>query len=84
MLAAVMTGWVVGYVIGAVVVVLVALLVGTLIHLTRRIARQAAQIEEALEASRQNTDALWKVGTVRDLLGDTVDHAASLRRALGG
>lgn len=84
MLGVVLTGWYVGFVIAAVVISLVVVEVSMLLVLARRIGRQAALIEISLEESRANTEALWEVGVVNDLVSDIIGHAASLRQTLGG
>ena len=63
MTEAVAVGWVIGWVGGAVVVLLVAVLVITITALAQRIARQAADITQALDGARENTLPLWDVRT---------------------
>lgn len=82
--AAVLTGWYVGFIISAVTISLVVVLVSMLLVLVRKIGRQALQIEQALEESRANTEAMWEVGLVNDTLGEIIGHATALRRQLGG
>jgi hypothetical protein len=52
-------GWVIGWVLGTVVIVIAAGLLLELILRARRITSQARDIEEALEAAREHTDALF-------------------------
>ena len=56
--------WVIGSVIGSVVVVVAASLLITIILLGRRIVHQALAIIEALDATRENTNAMFDVGAV--------------------
>lgn len=83
-LAVVLTGWYVGLVIAAVVIVLVVVLVGMILVLARRIGTQAAAITQALDDSRANTNPLWEVAKVNDLLRNIVGNAAKARGALEG
>lgn len=77
-------GWHLGLTIGLVVVVVVVALVTPILLLARRIGRQAADVDAALNRARTNTAALAGLGT-------TIEHAevivAGLNRArtrLGG
>lgn len=56
-----MNGWVIGWVIGAVVVALVVTLLLLMIRGASHAGVKAGNILEALQASRDNTDGLWKV-----------------------
>ena len=81
-MAVVLTGWYVGFIIGALVIVLVVILVAILLTLARRIGRQALAIDDSLEQTRANTEALWEVAVVNDAVGDIIGHASVLRRSL--
>jgi len=61
MVTALSQWWYVGWVLGVVVVLIAALLLIAIIALGRRIARQAADITQALNGARDHTDALYDV-----------------------
>ena len=54
-------GWAIGWTLGAAVVAVAALLLLELIFRGRRIARQARDIERALNGAREHTDALFEL-----------------------
>lgn len=56
-----MGGWIVGWVIGGVVVALVVALLLLMIRGAHRAGVKAGNVLSALEASRDNTAALWSV-----------------------
>lgn len=56
--------WAIGFVVGGVVVVVAATLLLTIIALGRRIIRQAADITQALDGTRENTNAMFDVAAV--------------------
>lgn len=65
MLALSTTGWwVLGSVLAAAVVVIAAVLLLTIIALARRIVRTAGEIVAALDATRENTNAMFDVAAV--------------------
>jgi hypothetical protein len=77
-------GWTLGLVIGLVVVVAVVALVTPILVLAYKIGKQGAQINEALQRSRDHTAALAG-------LNETIDHATVIigglqrgRARLGG
>ena len=61
MIVGLSAGWYVGWAIGLVVVLIGAVLLLTIIALGRRIVRQAEDITEALDGTRNNTLPLWEV-----------------------
>jgi hypothetical protein len=69
--------WTIGFVIGGAVVAIAATLLIAIILLARRIARQAREIETALDGARENTQSLFELGNVNHTL-------ESLTRALKG
>lgn len=65
MLALSTTGWwVLGSVLAAAVVLIAAVLLLTIIALARRIVRTAGEIVSALDATRENTNAMFDVAAV--------------------
>ena len=56
-----MGGWIVGWSIGTVVVLLVVVLLLLMIRGAHRAGVKASNVLAALEASRDNTAALWSV-----------------------
>lgn len=56
--------WVLGSVLGAAVVLVAAVLLIVIILLARRIVRTAGEITEALDATRENTNAMFDVAAV--------------------
>lgn len=78
------TGWLIGYIIGAAVVVIVAVLAIILIVQARKIGKQAADILNALERSRDNTAGLWDVDTVNRSLESVRQSARTARLTLTG
>ena len=71
--------WTIGFAVAGVVVLLVALLLLAIIALARRIARQAADITEALEATRRNTEPLFDIAAVNHALDRITRGLARLR-----
>jgi wyosine [tRNA(Phe)-imidazoG37] synthetase (radical SAM superfamily) len=55
---------VLGYALGAVVVLIAAVLLLTIIAIARRIVRSANEIVAALDATRENTNAMFDVPAV--------------------
>lgn len=72
-------GWVWGWTLGGASVGVAAGLLVSLVVLARRIAHQAADIADGLEAVEHNTAALPALASANDHLRDAAD---SLRRAL--
>lgn len=65
MLALSTTGWwVLGAIVAAAVVLVAAVLLLTIIALARRIVRTAGEIAAALDAARENTNAMFDVAAV--------------------
>lgn len=82
MLALSTTGWwVLGSVLAAAVVLIAAVLLLTIIALARRIVRTAGEIVAALDATRENTNAMFDVAAVNHNL-DRITRG--LRAARGG
>jgi hypothetical protein len=69
--------WLVGWSAGGAVVIVAAGLLLELIALGRRIRRQAQEIEAAIDAARENTDALFDVTRTNSALERMVE---ALRR----
>ena len=76
--------WVVGLVIGVVVIAVAAVILIVIVALARRIAKQAATAEEAVEVVRRQTAELGGVARINDS-GVRVLHAArALRKVAVG
>lgn len=75
------TWWVIGSAIGAAVVVLAASLLIVIISIGERIVGQAVAVIEALDATRENTNAMFDVGAVNHNI-DRITRG--LRIARGG
>ena len=58
------TWWLIGSLLGAAVVLVAALLLLTIIVLGRRVVRQAGDIIDALDATRENTNPMFDVAAV--------------------
>lgn len=56
--------WKLGWALGGVVVLAAAGLLLTIIGLTRRIAGQASEIEDAIDAARENTAPLFDIPAI--------------------
>lgn len=56
--------WVLGSALGAAVVLIAAVLLTVIILLARRIVRTAGEITAALDATRENTNAMFDVAAV--------------------
>jgi len=74
--------WYVGWAIGLVVVLLAAGLLLAIIALGRRIAREAADITQALDGARANTNALWDVRNTNHVLDRITRDLAAARKML--
>ena len=61
MIYAIAVGWWIGWSAGVVVVLIAATLLITIIALGRRVARQARDIEAAIDGARENTTPLFEV-----------------------
>jgi hypothetical protein len=72
--------WVLGYAIAGGVVLVAATLLLVIIALGRRIVRQAAEIEAALDGARENTNALFDLAD----LNHTVEAITRRLKALRG
>jgi hypothetical protein len=78
------TGWQIGIALGVVVVAVAAMIVITIVLLALRIARQAAEAEQAVEVVRQQTAELGGIARINDS-GVRILHAArSLRKVAVG
>jgi uncharacterized membrane protein len=78
------TGWQIGIALGVVVVAVAAMIVITIVLLALRIARQAAEAEQAVEVVRQQTVELGGIARINDS-GVRILHAArSLRKVAVG
>lgn len=73
--------WFLGWSLGVVVVLLVAALVLWITALAQRVGRQAADITDALDGARANTDPLFAVKATNHAIARIT---RGLRRALGG
>ena len=71
--------WTVGWSVGGAVVVVAAGLLLAIIGLARRIARQADEIAEALQATHDNTASLFDIGTLNARLDRIVAPAEEHR-----
>lgn len=56
--------WKLGWALGGAVVLIAAGLLLTLIGLARRVAGQASEIEEAIDAARENTAPLFDISAI--------------------
>ena len=78
------TQWQIGLTIGIVVVAIAAVIVIAIVLLARRISKQAATAEGAVEVLRQQTAGLADVGRINDS-GVRILHAArALRKVAVG
>ena len=78
------TGWQIGIALGVVIVAVAAMIVITIVLLALRIARQAAEAEQAVEVVRQQTVELGGIARINDS-GVRILHAArSLRKVAVG
>ncbi len=74
-----MTGWVIGWIIGGLVVALVVALLLMMINGAARAGVKAGNILAALEASRDNTDGLWKVDETNQAIRRITKAATAAR-----
>lgn len=74
--------WIFGWVVGAVVVVIAAALLLAIIALGKRIVRQAGEITEALDATRENTTGMWDVEETNIALIQVTGGLAAAREEL--
>lgn len=77
-----MDGWTIGFAVGLAVVVVVVVLLTTMIVLARRLNRKAEAILEALHASRDNTNGLWRLPATNAAAERILAGAAAARQAL--
>ena len=77
-----MRGWIVGWVIGASVVVVAATLLLTIIAFCRRIVGQAEDITRALDAARENTNALFAVTSTNAAVASITADLRAVREGL--
>ena len=77
-----MGGWIVGWSIGTVVVLLVVALLLMMIRSADRAGVKAGNVLAALEASRDNTAALWSVDATNKTARRITKAAASARHHL--
>ena len=78
------TEWVLGITLGVVVIAVAAAILITIVVLAKRIARQAATAEQAVEVVRSQTDDLGGIARVNDS-GVRILHAArALRKVAVG
>ena len=78
------TEWVLGITLGVVVIAVAAAILITIVVLARRIARQAATAEQAVEVVRSQTDDLGGIARINDS-GVRILHAArALRKVAVG
>lgn len=77
------TGWYVGWAVGLAVVLVAAVLLLAIIALGRRIVRQAADITQALDGARANTDPLWDVRATNHAIDRITRHLTTARGSLG-
>ena len=78
------TGWVVGWTLGLVIVVAVVALVVPILLLAHRIGRQAAEINDSLLKSVDNTSALSELNVTNEAAEAIVAGLARGRNRLGG
>ena len=78
------TGWVVGWTLGVIVVVAVVALVVPILVLARRIGEQAADINDSLLKSVENTAALSELNATNEAAEAIVAGLARGRNRLGG
>ena len=78
------TGWVVGWTLGVIVVVAVVALVVPILLLARRIGEQAADINDSLLKSVENTAALSELNATNEAAEAIVAGLARGRNRLGG
>ena len=79
---AIADGWWIGWAIALVVVLLAAGLLLAIIALARRIARQARDIERAIDGARENTTALFEVVETNATLERTTRALRAVREGL--
>ncbi len=77
------TWWVIGYAVGGAVVVVAAALLLIIIGLARRIVRQAGEIVEALDRTRENTNALFDVTRTNLAIDRITRGLRAVREGLG-
>ncbi|MDP8908595.1 MAG: hypothetical protein M3N47_05655 [Chloroflexota bacterium] len=71
--------WKLGWTLGGAVVLVAAGLLLTIIALARRIARQAGEIEDAIEATRENTAPLFDTAAINLSLDQVVRRLQATR-----
>jgi len=71
--------WVIGWSIGGLVVAIAASLLLAIIALCRRIVGQAEDITRALDAARENTDALFGLMRTNAAVGSIADDLETVR-----
>jgi uncharacterized membrane protein len=76
--------WILGISLGVVVVLVAAAIVITIVLLARRIARQAATAEAAVEQLRQQTAGLPGIGRINDSGVRILHSARALRKVAVG
>lgn len=76
--------WTLGSIIAGAVVLVVALLLLAIIALARRIGGQAADITEALDGARANTDALFDVTKTNLAIAQITRGLRTVREGVGG
>jgi len=74
--------WVIGWGLGTVVVLIAASLLITIIALCRRIVGQAEDITRSLDASREQTTALFAVTRTNAAVGSIVGDLRAVREGL--
>jgi hypothetical protein len=78
------TAWVIGWSIGIAVVFVVVALVVPILLLAQRISGQAADINDSLVQSVDNTAALSKLNDTNEAAGAIIAGLARARNRLGG
>jgi hypothetical protein len=78
------TDWVIGWAVGIAVVLAVVALVVPILLLAQRIGDQAADIDDSLLESVDNTAALSKLNDTNEAAGAIVAGLARARNRLGG
>lgn len=79
-----LTNWYIAYYVAAAILAVVVALVAIILELARRINKQALDITQALDDSRQNTLPLWDVAGANRGLQAIVKNAQTARVGLGG
>jgi hypothetical protein len=77
-----MNRWVVGWGVGTGIVLIAASLLVTIIALCRRIVRQAGDITRSLDASREQTAALFAVTDTNAAVSSIVEDLRTVREGL--